>query len=57
VGRKVAVVLWPEVKKDSKAHRRPDQVNFSERLTADGGIAGFVDSPEAALKLLADYKR
>lgn len=56
VGRKVAVILWPEVKTD-KGRERPGQVRFSEKLKADGGIGGVVRSPEQAVELIREFVR
>lgn len=55
VGRKVAVVLWPEVKKEKGGRRRDEQIKFTDRVVEDGGISGFVRSPDEALALLREF--
>jgi hypothetical protein len=57
VGRKVAVVLWPEVKKEEGGRRRPEQEKFCDRVVEDGGISGFVRSPEEAVAMLQEFTR
>lgn len=55
VGRTVAVFTAPEIKAE-KGRKRAGQVNFCDQVTAAGGIAGFVRSPEEAVALLAEFR-
>lgn len=61
VGKTVAVILWPEVKREGgkgkEKEREAAQQRGCDRVTAAGGIAGIVDSVEEFLDLISDYER
>lgn len=54
VGRKIAIFTAIEVK-GPKTRTTPDQVNFIERIRADGGIAGVARSPADATVIIQNF--
>ena len=57
VGRTVPVVTSFDAKATTGGKTRPDQQNFSAQIIADGGISGIINSPEAAVAIVDDWKR
>jgi hypothetical protein len=54
VGRTIAIFTAVEVK-GPKTRTTPDQVNFIERIRADGGIAGVARSPADATAITQNF--
>lgn len=55
VGHKVAVFTAIETKESGGGVKRKAQINFTSRVIAAGGIAGFANSADAAVKIVKDY--
>lgn len=51
VGRTLPVFTGVETKASGGGHKREGQINFVAQLQKAGGIAGFADSPRAAVEI------
>jgi len=56
VGTRVAVFTCIETKRTKGGRTSQDQQNFIDQVTRSGGIAGVANSPEAAKKIIADWR-
>lgn len=56
VGCRVAVFTAIETKRTTGGRTSAEQANFIAQLQAAGGIAGVANTPEAARKIVADYR-
>lgn len=57
VGHTVAVFTAIETKASKGGNKRDGQINYTDRLIADGGIAGFANSPQAALAIVNGWRK
>jgi hypothetical protein len=56
VGRKVAVFTSLEIKRSKGGRASPEQLSWQRTVEAAGGIAGIVNSPEEASKIIMHWK-
>ena len=57
VGRKVAVFTALEIKRPRGGKIGEEQRNYCDQVNYAGGISGIVNTPEAASKIIASWKR
>ncbi len=57
VGKEIPVATFFDAKRTTGGKTSTEQQNFADQVTRAGGIAGIVNSPEAAVAIVDDWKR